>query len=108
MLIPLDHVEVKETGSKYPRLSKGVDTKSLGRYAAVRSDLDFSQDVLAISSSAVADPGFKCRSTWTLDGSEAKIKDGLRDDIIASAAFASGQVFSPIVVDAAKVWSSLE
>jgi hypothetical protein len=85
--------EAKRQTRAYQKVSILV----LGRYAAVRSDLDLSEDVLAISSSAVADL-VSSADDMDVDGSEAKIKDGLRDDIIASAAFASGQVFSPIVV----------
>jgi hypothetical protein len=94
--------EAKRQNRAYQKVSILV----LGRYAAVRSDLDLSEDVLAISSSAVADL-VSSADDMDVDGSEAKIKDGLRDDIIAAAAFASGQVFSPIAVGS-KGMASLE
>jgi hypothetical protein len=85
--------EAKRQNRAYQKVSIAV----LGRYAAVRSDLDLSQDVLAISSSAVEDL-VSTADDMDVDGPDAKIKDSLRDDILVSSVASSAQVFSPVVV----------
>ena len=79
------------------RAYQKVSLKVLGRYAAIRTDLDLSEDVLAISSSTVAGL-VSTADEMDVDGPEAKIKDSLRDDIIISSASAASHVFSPAVV----------
>ncbi len=80
------------------RAYQKVSVKVLGRYAAIRSDLDLSDDVLTISSSVVADL-VSAADKMDVDGPEAKIKDSLRDDIIISSVSAASHVFSPSVVN---------